>query len=202
MYLGEIIKEYRKKENISANELARRCNLSGAYIGILEKNKNTSGKKPIPTIDVVMAVAKAMRINSDELFLMLDDTQEINISQNKNEYLNTKEKKHIEKYRKLSDSNKKDVDDFIDFRLHKENQNQKKKETHPLLKKLQKEIEEDYFDLNIASADGSNEKRNLTKKEAEELQTKLNRTNEEDKDPFEDMQKKLKEGGFSEKDFK
>lgn len=77
MYLGEVIKKYRKEKDISLRDFAKLCDLSHTYISALEKNIDPRTNKPIaPTLDTVKLVARAMNMNIDELLKILDDNQE------------------------------------------------------------------------------------------------------------------------------
>lgn len=79
MTLGEIIKTYRKKHKISQIEFAEKANLTKGYISMLENNYNPSTQKPImPSVQVVLDVAKAMNISANTL-LDLMDNEDINL---------------------------------------------------------------------------------------------------------------------------
>ena len=47
MTLGEIIKKYRKDNNLSMDAFSERSGISKAYISLLEKNKHPKTGKPI-----------------------------------------------------------------------------------------------------------------------------------------------------------
>lgn len=81
MTLGEIISNYRGKNQISMDEFAKRAGLSKGYISMLEKNKNPRNNKPIiSSMDTIWKVACAMNMELDEIFPMLDKDLLINIS--------------------------------------------------------------------------------------------------------------------------
>lgn len=61
MILGEKIKFYRNKLNLSQEELAKKCNLSRNAIYNYEKNKRT------PTISVLITISKALNISPTDL---------------------------------------------------------------------------------------------------------------------------------------
>lgn len=64
MTLGQVIRGYRKKNNISLGEFARKAGLSKSYLFALEKNLNPStGKKINPTFEVALACCKAMEMD-------------------------------------------------------------------------------------------------------------------------------------------
>lgn len=84
MYIGEIIKNYRTKNQLSQRAFAARTSLSPSYINTLEKIYNPKTGKPYSvTTDVAMELSKAMFINIEDLLSMLDKTQEFIINDNK-----------------------------------------------------------------------------------------------------------------------
>lgn len=81
MYIGEIIKRYRKEHDIPMSEFAKRSGLSKAYVGMLEKIYHPRNGNPIsPSLSKVDAIARAMNITFDDLLLMLGDEQEVVIN--------------------------------------------------------------------------------------------------------------------------
>ena len=81
MTLGEIIKEYRTRTNCSMDEFVTRCGVSKSYISILERNYNPSTKKPaIPSIKIIMSVARAMGEDFDSVFDKLDPETKIDVA--------------------------------------------------------------------------------------------------------------------------
>lgn len=80
MTLGEVIKEYREKRNISQRKFAEMSGLSNGYISMLEKNENKkTGKPMVPNLDTYKQIASAMGMTVHELFEMADDS-EVDIS--------------------------------------------------------------------------------------------------------------------------
>lgn len=74
MNLGEFVKQYREKNNLSQRKFALRCGLSNGYISMLEDGKNPSTGKPlVPKIENVMKIASAMGYDLGTLFDMIDD---------------------------------------------------------------------------------------------------------------------------------
>lgn len=74
MHLGEIIKEYRSKNNLSMGDFAEKSGISKAYISILEKNRDPrNGKKVTPSIPIIKKAALGMNVTFDELFNSLDN---------------------------------------------------------------------------------------------------------------------------------
>lgn len=81
MILGELIKEYREKNNLSLRDFAKKCGLSHTYISALEKNIDPRTGKPIaPTLDTVKYISKGMNISIEYILKILDDEQEFTIN--------------------------------------------------------------------------------------------------------------------------
>lgn len=73
MTLGEYIKEYRKANDLTMDEFAKKSAISKAYISMLEKNKHPQNGRPItPTLDTCSKVASAMGISLNVLLSRLD----------------------------------------------------------------------------------------------------------------------------------
>ncbi len=54
MTLGDLVREYREKYNISMDEFSKMCELSKGYISMLENNINPRNNKPIaPTLPTI-----------------------------------------------------------------------------------------------------------------------------------------------------
>lgn len=80
MKLSEIIKNYRRENGISMDELANRSGLSKPYISMLEKNKNSRNGKPIiPSLRTIQKLAKGMNITLEKLLSKIDGKQELHI---------------------------------------------------------------------------------------------------------------------------
>ncbi len=85
MTLGDVIKEYRKEQEISLRDFALLSGLSHTYISALEKNIDPRTNKPIaPTIDTLKAVAHAICIEPDDLLKILDNEQPIEFNSTDN----------------------------------------------------------------------------------------------------------------------
>lgn len=81
MYLGELIREYRKKHQISMQTFADRAGLSKAYISQLESNRNPkTGDSIVPSVETFVKVASAMSISVDELYGLVDENQPLVIN--------------------------------------------------------------------------------------------------------------------------
>ena len=80
MTLGDILKQYREKHNISMDEFSKRSSLSKGYISMLENNINPRNNKPIaPTLPTIRKIALGMNTDTDILLKALDDNQEISL---------------------------------------------------------------------------------------------------------------------------
>lgn len=74
MKLSDIIIQYRSEHNLSARKFAEMCQLSNAYISLIENDSTKS-----PTLDVLKKIAKAMSLDINELITMMDDNSLISI---------------------------------------------------------------------------------------------------------------------------
>ena len=75
MTIGEIIKDYRKRNNLSQREFALRCKLSNGSISIIERGVNPKTGEPIiPSLPTLNTIAKGMNITIDELLEQIVDS--------------------------------------------------------------------------------------------------------------------------------
>lgn len=73
MTLGDIIKEYRKKNALSMDAFSDKSGISKAYISLLEKNKHPkTGKAIAPSIQCIKQAADGMGMDFNVLFEMID----------------------------------------------------------------------------------------------------------------------------------
>ena len=81
MKLGEFLKAYRARNNLTMQDLADACGFSKAYINMLEKGVNpTTGKPVSPTIQTFEKIAKGTGMDIDSLLKLLDGDQPITIN--------------------------------------------------------------------------------------------------------------------------
>lgn len=74
MKLGDLIREYREKQDLSQRQFADKCDLSNGYISILEKGINPNTGRPVtPTIPQLKKLAAGMNITIMEMFELVDD---------------------------------------------------------------------------------------------------------------------------------
>lgn len=119
MTIGEYVRNYRKKQGLSMQAFGEKCNLSRAYISILEKGINpTTGKAFAPTIETLNKIAEVTGVTIDALLPMLDGNQLITVNHSNSSY-SEDEKNLIKKYRQLDADGKEDVEDYVDMKLAK-----------------------------------------------------------------------------------
>ena len=80
MTLGDILKQYRERNEVSMEEFSKQSSLSKGYISMLENNINPRNNKPIaPTLPTIQKIANGMNIDIDVLLKALDSEQEISL---------------------------------------------------------------------------------------------------------------------------
>lgn len=80
MTLGEIIKDYRIKNNLSMDAFSRKSGISKAYISLLEKNKHPKSGKPIsPSVQCIKQAADAMNMDFDILSFQIDNNKSLQV---------------------------------------------------------------------------------------------------------------------------
>ena len=121
MTIGEYVKQYRKSQGLSMQAFGEKCNLSRAYISILEKGINpTTGKTFAPTIETLNKIAEVTGVTIDTLLPMLDSNQLVTVNApSPSLSLTQQEETHIKKYRQLDADGKEEIDDIIDVKLAK-----------------------------------------------------------------------------------
>lgn len=73
MTLGDIIKDYRKKYDLSMDAFSEKSGISKAYISLLEKNKHPkTGKNIAPSIQCIKQAADGMNMDFNVLFGLID----------------------------------------------------------------------------------------------------------------------------------
>lgn len=82
MKLGEIIKFFRKKNEMTMQEFADRAGLSKGYISMLEKSQHPqSQRRLVPSFETYLKVASAMSMSIDELVALLDDNETVRLNE-------------------------------------------------------------------------------------------------------------------------
>ena len=109
MTLGEIVKEYRAKNNLSLREFASKCGMSHSYIAMLENESNSKTGGPIiPTITTINKIARGMGKTIDALIAEADDML-VSLSKEKetiNEKLTPDEYEILQLFRSLDEKGK------------------------------------------------------------------------------------------------
>ena len=81
MFLGELIKEFRKKNHLTLQDFADKAGLSKGYISMLEKNRQPRDGKPIaPSLETFKKISQVMGVEMDELIKKVDGGQPVDIS--------------------------------------------------------------------------------------------------------------------------
>lgn len=81
MKLGELIKEYRRNNDMTMQEFADRAGLSKGYISMLEKNKHPQSQRElVPSFETYEKVASAMCMTLDDVVSVLDGNENIRLN--------------------------------------------------------------------------------------------------------------------------
>lgn len=74
MTIGEVIKAYREKNDLSQRQFAEKSGVSNGYISMLEKNENPKTGQPLtPSMLVLRKIASALEVTVNELYSLEDD---------------------------------------------------------------------------------------------------------------------------------
>lgn len=74
MTLSELLKEYRKKNELSQRQFANKCGISNAHISMIENNMNPKTGQPLtPSLPMLKKIAGGMNLSLDDLFSLTDD---------------------------------------------------------------------------------------------------------------------------------
>ena len=103
--LGDRIKSLRESMNMTQQDLGNIAELHGSNIGRIEKGK------VFPTSDVLLKIAKYFNVSCDWLLTGLET--QTRICDNADEF------NLIYSYRKLSQKDKADIQELIEFKLYK-----------------------------------------------------------------------------------
>lgn len=83
MKLGEVIKEFRTRNNLSMEEFGKRCGLSKGFISMLEKGQHPQSKRPlVPSLETLNKVATGMGTDLDTFVSVLDLDSIVSINGN------------------------------------------------------------------------------------------------------------------------
>lgn len=102
--IGDIIHEYRFMNDVTMQEFAARCGLTKGYISQLENKRNPStGKPPVPTLDAINAIARAMHRSLDDVLNEMGGSQRISLAPALPENLSPVKQAYIDQVISLSD---------------------------------------------------------------------------------------------------
>lgn len=113
MTLGDIIKEYRKKNGYSMDTFSERSGISKAYISLLEKNRHPkTGKAIAPSIQCIRQAADGMNMDFNTLFSMIDSN--VSLKEASTLFEPTTIAAHLDTS-DLTEAELEDVADYIEF---------------------------------------------------------------------------------------
>lgn len=118
MSIGEIIKKYRLSYwdgAISVRSFAALCNLSPAYISLLERDASI-----VPTVETLKKIANTIGLTPEELLSRIDEESEDAIPVKGASKLDPKTAKLIKIFNKLPDNRKDDVLNFANMIFNNE----------------------------------------------------------------------------------
>ena len=102
MKLGEIIKDYRRKNALTQRDFAKKAGLSHGYISMIETNENPKTAAPVvPTIQKLNQISIAMEMTLHELIDVCDDMPVIVNAPDRDD--------GIELYKRLDDLDKAEI---------------------------------------------------------------------------------------------
>lgn len=78
MTIGDVIKEFRKLNNLSLEEFGKMAGLSRSYISMLENNKDPRGNPVNPSLETIDKIASAIGVDTDALVGQIDQDVVIN----------------------------------------------------------------------------------------------------------------------------
>ena len=120
MELKTFINSYRTEQNLTMEQFAKLASLSKGYISMLEKGYNPqTGKKIIPSISALNNIAIATGTDLDHLLKIIDDI-EVSLDSPAQDMIisNPQEEQLITGYRKLTESNQKELLAYLDMKLN------------------------------------------------------------------------------------
>ena len=115
MKLGDWLKAYRARNNMTMQDLANACGFSKAYIGMLEKGINpTTGKPVSPTIQTLDKIAHGTGQDIDSLLRCLDGDQPVTLTTSPNT-LSDEQATVLKIYDELNSDGRRDFWRYIEF---------------------------------------------------------------------------------------
>lgn len=115
MKLGEWLKMYRCRYNMTMQDLANACGFSKAYLSMLEKGVNPQTGKPYsPTMQIFEKIARGTGTDIDSLFKILDDDQPITLNPSP-QRLSQEETRLVDDYRTLNNDGRRDFLEYLKY---------------------------------------------------------------------------------------
>ena len=78
MTIGDVIKEFRKLNNLSLEEFGKMAGLSKSYVSMLENNKDPRGNPINPSLETIDKVASTIGVELDTLVGKIDQDVVVN----------------------------------------------------------------------------------------------------------------------------
>ena len=78
MTIGDVIKEFRKLNELNLEEFGKMCGLSKSYISMLENSKDSRGNPVNPSLETIDKIASAIGVDTDALVGQIDQDVVIN----------------------------------------------------------------------------------------------------------------------------
>lgn len=78
MTIGDVIKEFRKINNLSLEEFGKMAGLSRSYVSMLENNKDPRGNPVNPSLDTIDKIASTIGVDIDALVGQIDQDVVVN----------------------------------------------------------------------------------------------------------------------------
>lgn len=115
MKLGEWLKMYRTRHNMTMQDLANACGFSKAYVGMLEKGVNSTTGKPVsPTLQTLDKIARGTGQDIDSLLKFLDGDQPVIITTSPNA-LSDEQATLLKAYGELNSDGRRDFWRYLEF---------------------------------------------------------------------------------------
>lgn len=78
MTIGDVIKEFRKLNDLSLEEFGKMAGLSKSYVSMLENNKDPRGNPVNPSLETIDKIAGAIGVDVDALVGQIDQDVVVN----------------------------------------------------------------------------------------------------------------------------
>ena len=78
MTIGDVIKEFRRLNDLNLEEFGKMCGLSKSYISMLENNKDPRGNPVNPSLETIDKIASAIGVDTDALVGQIDQDVVVN----------------------------------------------------------------------------------------------------------------------------